>query len=108
MTRALPQSPLANVDDLLRRYNGPVPAADLLAALAGEPVGLLRERSISREIDRAALSALRSIASHRQGLPGSTCLDRDCLALDELTLSLARYRALGLSLAGSNPSRNAP
>lgn len=103
MPSPLAQPPLALIDNLLRRYNGPVPAAELLAALAGEPAGLLQQRAISREIDRAALGAVRSIASHRRRLRRAAWPLRDRQALDELSLSLARYRGLGLRLVASCP-----
>jgi hypothetical protein len=78
-----------------------MPADDLLAALAGEPAHLLRQRAISREIDRAALSVGRWIANHRAGLGASRTLSRcESLAMEELCRCLANYRELGLRLVG--------
>lgn len=104
MQSPLPQSTIAGVEDLFRRHDGPVPADELLATLTGEAAHLPRQRSISRQIDRAALDVGRSIASHRAGLPASrTGGQRHSAALQTLSRCLANYRKLGVSLAGGGP-----
>lgn len=89
----------------MRRYDGPMPADDFLAALAGEPAHLLRQRAVSREVDRAALSVGRWIASHRAALRASRAFSqRDAVAIEELSRCLANYRELGVRLAAAGRS----
>lgn len=101
-----PSHPLAQLDALLRRHDGPIPADELLAALAGEPVDLLRRRAISRDIDRLALSLSRAIADRRARLLSlrGDC-ERERLAMIELSRSLAGYRNIAMSL--SRPAERA-
>ncbi|HRK95348.1 MAG TPA: hypothetical protein PK694_03415 [Rhodospirillales bacterium] len=95
-----PTHPLAQLDALLRRHDGPPPADELLAALAGEPADVLRRRAISGEIDRLALSLSRSIANRRARLlPLRGDCERERLAMAELSRSLADYRNIAMSLS---------
>lgn len=102
-SRPLPQPSLAAAAILLRRYDGPAPSDELLAALVGEPIEFLRQRAVNREIDRMALNLGRSIASRRERLttPSLPCSQEDRLALDQLSRRLGNYRDLGLRLAES-------
>jgi hypothetical protein len=100
MSSPLPQPRLTALEDLLRRYDGPVPTEQLLCSRMGEPPDLLRLRAISREIDRMALALGRSLAAQGQELRLSPSpLRIDGPAGDELSDRLARYRTLGLHLA---------
>lgn len=103
MTSPLPQPSLAPIDALLRRYDGPMPADELLAALAGEPASTLRLRAISRDIDRLVLSVGQSIARRRERLLASCDCQQERSAMDELSRRLAFYRHLGMSLGSSQP-----
>lgn len=102
MSNLPPQPVLVAIEDLLRRYDGPVPGEDVLGAITGQPADLLRLRAISREIDRLVLGVGRVIAARGEDLrrspassepPGPTT--------DELSDRLRRYRMLGIRLAGS-------
>jgi hypothetical protein len=104
MSSPRPRPELEALDDLLRRYDGPVPTEPLLAARAGEPPDLLRLQALSREIDRVVLGVGRSIASHREDLRRvSASCGSAHPAIDELSDWLTRYRMLGLRLAESLP-----
>ena len=97
-----PPPVLAAVEDLLRRYDGPVPAEDVLGAMTGEPADLLRLRAISREIDRLVLGVGRVIAARGEDLRRCPASSRTPgPAMDELSERLHRYRMLGIRLAGS-------
>lgn len=71
----------------------------MLSALTGQPAGLLRLRSVSREIDRLALGVGRLIAGHREDLARSRAsLRNEDPAIGELSHRLAHYRKLGADL----------
>jgi hypothetical protein len=95
-----PQPKPFAIEDLLRRYDGPVPAEDLLSVRTGEPAERLRLRAISREIDRTALALGRSLAAHGEDVRLCPAPSRtDGPASIELCGRLIRYRMLGLRLA---------
>ena len=94
-----PQPALPDVEALLRRRDGPLPAEEALSTLTGQPAGLLRLRSISREVDRLALEVARSIAGYREDLVRSRASRwKGDLAIGELSHRLAHYRKLGVRL----------
>lgn len=102
MSSPLTHLKLLAVEDLLRRYDGPVPTEQLLSARSGEPPDLLRLRAISREIDRMALAVGRSISARGEHLRLSPVPSRtEGAASDELSDRLVRYRMLGLRLLES-------
>jgi hypothetical protein len=102
MSSPLPHPELRALEDLLRRYDGPVPTEQLLGARTREPPDLLRLRAISREIDRIALAVGRSISARGEDLRLSPAPFRtQCSASDELSDRLVRYRMLGLRLLES-------
>lgn len=84
---------------LLRRYDGPPPADELLAALVEEPADPLLWRALSRELDRAALRVMRSIAGLREPRAAASGTRSGGQSPDELSLCLAGYRRLGRCLA---------
>ncbi len=108
MSSPLPQSSLAPIDALMRRYDGPMPADELLTALAEEPANALRLRAISRDVDRLALNLGRSIARRRERVLASCDCQRERSAMDELSRRLASYRRLGMSLGSSQPPAELP
>jgi hypothetical protein len=102
MSNLPPQPVLVAIEDLLRRYDGPVPVEDVLCAMTGQPADLLRLRAISREIDRLVLGVSRVIAIRGEDLRRSPASSRNpSSAMDELSERLRRYRTLGIRLAGS-------
>lgn len=96
----LPYPPVC-IDALLRRYDGSPPNEELLAALAGEPADPVLRRALSREIDRAALSTLHSIAGLRESWVRFAMPPRCSAGIDDLSVGLAAYRRLGLHLTGT-------
>lgn len=102
MSNLPPQPVLAAIEELLRRYDGPVPAEDVLCTMTGQPADLLRLRASSREIDRLVLGVGRVLAARVEDLRRSPASSGPSgQAMDELSELLHRYRMLGLRLAGS-------
>lgn len=89
----------ARVNSLFTRFDGPVPVADLTAAMTGEPLAFLRQRSHGREVDRSARDLTKLISVARAGVSATGPTAHGPKArLDELCRCLRYYRDLGASL----------
>lgn len=89
----------ARVESLFARYDGPVPAPALTAAVAAAPAAIMSRRTYCDEIDHAARDLVNSISAVRARMPG---IGQDVggtpRQLDDLAGCLRYYRDLGVSL----------